>query len=433
MAIQQLKDEYEILGEIGAGGMATVYKAIQKSLDRPVAIKQLKRSYHADSQIVKRFERESRVAASLQHENIVHIYDYWKRPHYAIVMEYVDGTDLAEIIEKIGPLPVDVGVMIAIQVCSALDYAHMRGLVHRDIKPSNIMIKRNGEVKLMDFGIAHTRHLDALTMPGTLIGTPAYMSPEQILGQPLDVRSDVFSFGIVLYEMFTGVKPFTDEETRAVTAKILKDRFRAPRRVNSAIPCALQRIIKTCLKKKPQRRYASMLDVERKLGKRLAGRTTKPASLQRIADYLVSKNVFEAAAETDTMLITGRPSTLIQRMSTASVTAALVLLAAAGGVYYYQHREGFRTNGSLAPSQPASRPLPVSAVTPTPSAPATATSGTPVLPSASSSSAPPAFESRPSSGPSTSPSAVGPQTKTSPSKPSSPARKRSTKKTSAIR
>ena len=339
MAIQQLKDEYEILGEIGAGGMATVYKAIQKTLDRPVAIKQLKSSYRSDSQIVKRFERESRVAASLQHENIVHIYDYWKRPNFAIVMEYVDGTDLAEIIEKTGPLPVDVGVMIAIQVCSALDYAHMRGLVHRDIKPSNIMIKRNGEVKLMDFGIAHTRHLDALTMPGTLIGTPSYMSPEQIVGQQLDVRSDIFSFGIVLYEMFTGVKPFTDEETRAVTAKILKDRFRAPRRVNSGIPCALQRIIKKCLKKKPQRRYDSMLDVERKLGKRLAGRTTKPASLQRIADYLVSKKVFDAAAETDTMLITGRPSTLIQRVSTASVGAVLVLLAAALGGYVYQNWE----------------------------------------------------------------------------------------------
>src|SRR5512139_3729672 len=120
MPRQQIKDEYEIIGEIGTGGMATVYKAVQRTLDRPVAIKELKKAYHADSQIVKRFERESRVAASLQHENIVHIYDFWKRPHYAIVMEYVDGADLAAIIENTGPLPVDVGIMIAIQVCSAL-------------------------------------------------------------------------------------------------------------------------------------------------------------------------------------------------------------------------------------------------------------------------------------------------------------------------
>jgi serine/threonine protein kinase len=391
MAIQQLKDEYEILGEIGAGGMATVYKAIQKSLDRPVAIKQLKSAYRSDSQIVKRFERESRVAASLQHENIVHIYDYWKRPNFAIVMEYVDGTDLAEILERTGPLPVDVGVMIAIQVCSALDYAHMRGLVHRDIKPSNIMIKRNGEVKLMDFGIAHTRHLDALTMPGTLIGTPSYMSPEQILGQPLDVRSDVFSFGIVLYEMFTGVKPFTDEETRAVTAKILKDGFRSPRRVNSRIPCALQRIIKKCLKKKPQRRYASMLDVERKLGKRLAGRTTKPASLRRIADYLVSKKVFEAAPETDTMLITGRPSTLVQRMSTASAGGVLLLLAAAAGIYVYQHQDVlFGGERELPPATTVQQPQLVTtplATATTPTAVLTIPTETRITPGASTNSA----------------------------------------------
>ncbi len=400
MAVQQLKDEYEILDEIGSGGMATVFKAIQKSLDRPVAIKQLKRSYCSDPQIVKRFERESRVAASLQHENIVHIYDYWKRPTFAIVMEYVDGTDLAEIIEKTGPLPVDVGVMIAIQVCSALDYAHMRGLVHRDIKPSNIMVKRNGEVKLMDFGIAHTRHLDALTVPGMLIGTPAYMSPEQILGQPLDIRSDIFSFGIVLYEMFTGIKPFTDEETRAVSAKILKDDFFAPRRVNRAIPRALQRVIKKCLRKKPQRRFASMLDLEKRLGKRLAGRTTKPASLQRIADYLVSRQVFEAATETETMIITGAPAGTGRRRSLVAAAAGLALLAAAGGSYYYQDLLGRGADGRsllpfLSPAQPEApvATLPSPTIAPASAITATATDAA-GRPPAVSAPSPPAPEVR---------------------------------------
>lgn len=350
MARQQLRDEYEIVAEIGAGGMATVHKAIQKSLDRPVAIKELKRAYHADNQIVRRFERESRVAASLQHENIVHIYDYWKKPTYCIVMEYVDGINLAEVIEKTGPLSVDVGIMIAIQVCNALDYAHMRGLIHRDIKPSNIMIKRNGEVKLMDFGIAHTRNLESLTMPGTLIGTPAYMSPEQIIGQQLDVRSDIFSFGIVLYEMFTGVKPFTDDETRAVSAKILKDPFRAPRRINSDIPRSIQRIIKRCLRKKQQRRYESMLEVEKKLGKRLAGRTTKAASLRRIADYLVSLNVFEAAPEHETMVITGG-SLRTGRLKKALFASFITLLLAGGGALYY-----YQTRADQAPLAPAPPP-----------------------------------------------------------------------------
>jgi serine/threonine protein kinase len=334
MSRQQLKDEYEIAGELGAGGMATVYKAVQKSLDRQVAIKELKKAYHADDQIVRRFERESQVAASLQHENIVHIYDYWKKPTYCIVMEYVDGANLADVIEKIGALPIDVGIMISIQVCNALDYAHMRGLIHRDIKPSNIMIKRNGEVKLMDFGIAQSRNLESLTIPGTLIGTPAYMSPEQVLGQHLDTRSDIFSFGIVLYELFTGVKPFADDDERSVSAKILKDNFRAPRRVNSDIPWGLQRVIKKCLRKKPKRRYDSMLEVEKKLGKRLAGRTTKAASLTRIAEYLVSMKVFEAAPAGETVIITSKVSALAH-LRRYFVSAAMLLLFATGAAVYY--------------------------------------------------------------------------------------------------
>ncbi len=353
MSRQQIKDEYEIIGEIGAGGMAVVYKAIQRSLDRPVAIKELKRSYHADDQIVRRFERESQVAASLQHENIVHIYDYWKKPHYAIVMEYVDGTNLAEVIEKTGALPVDVGIMIAIQVCSALDYAHMRGLIHRDIKPSNIMIKRNGEVKLMDFGIAYTRNLEAITMPGTLIGTPAYMSPEQIIGQQLDVRSDIFSFGIVLYEMFTGIKPFTDEETRAVSAKILKDDFLSPRGINSDLPRSIQRVIRKCLRKKPQRRYGSLLEVETKLGKRLAGRTTKAASLLRISDYLVSRKVFEPVPEQETVVITGRPRASARFRNAVTAGSMLLLLGAGAGAYHYYRTVHDRIAAQPSPALPA--------------------------------------------------------------------------------
>ena len=364
--------------------MATVYKAVQKSLGRPVAIKVLKKTYHADAQIVKRFERESRVAASLQHENIVHIYDYWNKPTYSIVMEYVDGVNFADVIEKTGALPVDVGVMIAIQVSNALDYAHMRGFIHRDIKPSNVMIKRNGEVKLMDFGIAHTRNLEALTMPGTLIGTPAYMSPEQILGQQLDIRSDVFSFGVVLYEMFTGVKPFSDDDLRSVTAKILKDKFLAPRRVNSDIPWRLQWLIKKCLRKKPHRRHGSMLEVERKLGRHLAGRTTKAASLLRIADYLVSRNIFEAVPEQETVIITSRPTTGGWSKS-ALVAAAALLLMAGAALYHYRvkaSKESLPVQ-TVAPARQSmatslvTQPLVTTAVTPTAPEP-TPPQGTPV-------------------------------------------------------
>ena len=372
MPRQQIKDEYEVVGEIGAGGMATVYKAVQKSLGRPVAIKELKKAYHADVQIVKRFERESRVAASLQHENIVHIYDYWNKPTYSIVMEYVDGANFADVIGKIGALPVDVGIMIAIQVSNALDYAHMRGFIHRDIKPSNIMIKRNGEVKLMDFGIAHTRNLEALTLPGTLIGTPAYMSPEQILGQQLDVRSDIFSFGVVLYEMFTGVKPFSDEDARSVTVKILKDKFLAPRRVNKEIPWRLQRLIKKCLRKKPHQRYGSMLEVERKLGRYLAGRTTKAASLRRIADYLVSRNILDSMPEQETGIINSRP-TSGGWLRSALVASAVLLLIAGATLYHYQAKATKETlpRQTVVPAKQSmtnflvSQPLVTTAITPT--------------------------------------------------------------------
>jgi eukaryotic-like serine/threonine-protein kinase len=367
---RQIKDEYEIIAEIGSGGMATVYKAVQKSLDRPVAIKELKKAYAADSLIVRRFERESKVAASLQHENIVHIYDYWRKPHYSIVMEYVDGVNLADVIEKTGHVPIDIGTMIAIQVCDGLDYAHMRGLIHRDIKPSNIMIKRNGEVKVMDFGIAQSRNLEALTMPGTLIGTPAYMSPEQVLGQQLDSRSDIFSFGIVLYEMFTGSKPFKDDDSRSVTAKILKEKFLAPRRVNREIPWGIQGLIKKCLRKKTTRRYGSVLEVRKKLEKRLSRRSTKADSLQRIASYLVSMNILEAAPEQETLVSVSK-APIIGRYSIALVISALIVLAALGILFYEMRaNQSFMQTPATQPALPSGTILPVTR-------PQVTTSGTP--------------------------------------------------------
>jgi serine/threonine protein kinase len=362
--LKQIKEEYDILKELGAGGMATVYKAIQKSLTRPVAIKELKKVFHADEQIVRRFEREAKLAASFQNENIVHIYDYWASPHHCIVMEYVDGTNLADILEKTGPLPVDVGIMMSLQVCNALDYTHMRGLVHRDIKPGNIMVKRNGEVKLMDFGIAHMRAMDSLTQPGTFLGTPAYMSPEQILGQTLDARSDVFSFGIVLYEMFTGRKPFVDEETRSVSAKILNDGFVAPRRLNNEIPRSVQRIIKKCLRKKPHRRFDSMQELAQSLGKRLAGTTNKAASLKRISDNFVSASVFEAPPESETVVLTKIPGLGRFVKILIAAAAAIVLLVAASGYYFW--RKGHRPAGIPLPAPTTTAPVSPAGTQPAP-------------------------------------------------------------------
>lgn len=364
---KQIKEEYDIVAEIGSGGMARVYKAVQRSLGREVAIKELKKDFQGDDRIVQRFEREARIAASFQHENIVHIYDYWRKPTCSIAMEYVDGVSLSEIITKAGPLPVNIGTMIAIQICNALAYAHMHGVIHRDIKPSNVMVRRNGEVKLMDFGIARIRDLESLTIPGTLMGTPSYMSPEQVLGDPLDSRSDVFSLGIVLYEMFTGLKPFLDEETRSITRKIVQAHFLPPRKLNSDIPRRLQRMIRKCLRKKQQRRYSTVQELSRALGKLIRGRTDKSASLKQISDYLVAEGLVEKLPENESIVLT-RYTFSMGTYSRVLLGGALVLLLLFGGVAYYLWAKGrlpsFRTSTTQPAAQPALKPEPRQEVPP---------------------------------------------------------------------
>jgi len=368
---KQIRNEYEISGELGSGGMATVYKALQKSLDRTVAIKELKKDYQEDPVITQRFEREAKLAASFQHENIVHIYDYAGKPDFCIIMEFVDGVTLAQIIEKGGPLPEDVGVMIALQAANALEYAHTRGMIHRDIKPGNIMVKRNGEVKLMDFGIARTRGLEALTAPGMVMGTPSYMSPEQIQGQALDVRSDIFSLGIVLYQMFTGVKPFLDEETASVTAKILKGKFLSPRSLNSDVPRGLQRIIKKCLRKKPHRRYASMQELARALGKRIRG-MDRPASLKRVSDYLVQAGLVETPPADETVVIYRAPGMGTFTRALLATAAVLLLLTAGVGYYSWQKARAVRVPAPSSAPAPAIMSAPTATLlsAPTTTAPA---------------------------------------------------------------
>jgi eukaryotic-like serine/threonine-protein kinase len=247
-----------ILEEIGSGGMATVYRAVQQPLGRIVAIKALKPSIAVDSQFAKRFEREASFMASLQHENILHVHDFLKQEgSMFIVMEYVKGIDLFDLLERRRMLPVDVAAIIALAVARALDYAHFRGIVHRDVKPANVMVSRQGEVKLMDFGIARDDSQRDLTETGTGLGTPSYMSPEQILGDKLDFRSDIFSLGIVLYQMVTGRKPFIEDDSHTVMQKIRLDRYVSPRKLNPSVPRRLEQIMARCMEKLPANRYPS--------------------------------------------------------------------------------------------------------------------------------------------------------------------------------
>ncbi|MBX3162449.1 MAG: serine/threonine protein kinase [Deltaproteobacteria bacterium] len=247
-----------IVEEVASGGMAVVYRAVQDPLGRTVAIKALKSSAATEENVATRFEREAKSLAMLQHENIIHVYDFHReRGALFIVMEYVQGIDLYDLLEKSGRLPYDVAAIIAVQVARALDYVHYRGIVHRDIKPANVMLSRAGGVKVMDFGIARDTSFGDLTEAGTGIGTPAYMSPEQVLGDKLDARSDIFSLGVVLYQMVTGKKPFVEDEKRSAMHKIRLEKHVGARKLNPDLPRELERIIDKCLEKQPRDRWRS--------------------------------------------------------------------------------------------------------------------------------------------------------------------------------
>ena len=247
-----------VIEEIGSGGMAVVYKAVQQELGRDVAIKVLKPTMAVEAQFSQRFDREAHFMASLNHENILQVYDYVSHGELMyIVMEYVEGVDVFDLLEQAVSLPAEVAAIVALQVARALDHAHFRGVIHRDIKPANIMVGKNGTVKLMDFGIARDNRQSDLTQTGTGVGTPSYMSPEQILGDRMDFRSDIFSLGIVLYQMATGRKPFQEDDAQSVMQKIRLERPLVPRKIVRTIPRHLERIILRCLEKVPANRFPS--------------------------------------------------------------------------------------------------------------------------------------------------------------------------------
>ena len=298
-----------IVEEMATGGMAVVYRAIQDGLERTVAIKALKSAAAGEEHLALRFEREAKSLAALQHENIIHVYDFHReRGAMFIVMEHVQGVDLYDLLERCQTLPHDVAAVIALQVARALDYIHYRGILHRDIKPGNIMISRQGGVKVMDFGIIQDRRFDDLTQTGTGIGTPSYMSPEQILGDHLDGRSDIFSLGIVLYQLVTGTKPFIEDDERSVMHKIrLVPHVRASK-LEPSVPRELDRIIERCLQKQPRDRWPSaqhlVMALEHFLAKHVAiNYHSRLVEFQRDQGIVPA---FEAEEYLNPMLVGGR-------------------------------------------------------------------------------------------------------------------------------
>ena len=264
---------YKILGELGRGAMGIVYRARDPSLDREVALKTINLTDEEEERIAykKRFFQEAKAAGKLTHPNIVTTYDFGEEDDTAyMAMELLKGTDLRERLQD-GALPAAEAVDIARQVADGLGFAHEHGVVHRDIKPGNIMLLSRGQAKIMDFGIARMRTQgDFKTSTGMVLGTPKYMSPEQIAGQPVDSRSDIFSLGIVLYEMLTGARLFAGDDVTQITHNVTSAEPEAPTRLNPELPAMIDFIVARALKKDPAVRYQDAYELASDLATCLA-------------------------------------------------------------------------------------------------------------------------------------------------------------------
>ena len=252
---------YEVKEIIGAGGMGIVYRAFDRELQEPVAIKTLRPEAMGAGAALERFKQEIRLARRIAHRNVVRTYDLGEQNGmYYLTMEYVEGTSLKQLIVSRGKLPVEVTLTVGKQLCRALEVAHAEGVIHRDIKPQNIVVEPNGFLKVMDFGIARLANPPqgkGLTEAGTSIGTPDYMSPEQLSGLELDPRSDLYAAGVVLFECLTGRLPFEAETTWALIAKHLEEDAPDPRVLNPEVPAALGVVILKAMAKDPNKRFES--------------------------------------------------------------------------------------------------------------------------------------------------------------------------------
>ena len=258
--VGQVLDKYELLERVGQGGMAIVYRGLDRSLQREVAVKVLHRHLSDHQEARDRFEREAHAVAKLRHENILEIFDYSGKTSddSYIVTEFIEGQTLKEFITDHPPQFPEIGAMITVQICRALAHAHAQGILHRDVKPENVMIRTDGVVKLMDFGISQMIDTQRLTVTGQLLGSPAYMSPEHVEGRPLDFRTDVFAAGIVLYQLAVGKLPFEGKNPHEILKRIAECKYQDPRHASPRIGNELGRIILRSMARMPGDRYRDM-------------------------------------------------------------------------------------------------------------------------------------------------------------------------------
>jgi len=391
MSIQTV-GRYEITGELGRGAMGVVYKALDPTIGRTVALKTMRLDVHGlDAQeMVRRFQNEARAAGVLNHPNIVTIYDAGEQDGiFYIAMEFIEGTTLHELLAEKRVLATDEVLQLTRQICRGLDYAHSNGIVHRDIKPANIMITANGSVKIMDFGIAKSG--GQVTNTGQVLGTPNYMAPEQVKGRQLDGRSDLFSLGVILYEMLTGEKPFVGQNVTTIIYKIVNENPITPRDLDVTVHPGLSAIVTKALAKAPDDRYQTGADLVRDLENyKLAGpvRTGSTAAINPAPSpekttvlplRVVAGNTARVAAAAAPALAkkpvpVKRPTTAIlsskHSVLMATIVTIILLGCAMGGYAYHRTQVKMRQlaeEAKIKEAQEAARePIAIAIPAPTP-------------------------------------------------------------------
>jgi serine/threonine-protein kinase len=317
--------------ELGEGGMGIVLLGRHRELDRPVVLKKLRREMASNPELVERFHREARAAAAVHHQNVVSVYDCFSfKGSYYIAQEFVDGVDLRTALSRGARIPHRVAVLIALEVLRGLEEIHAHGTVHRDLKPGNILLGRGGEVKIGDFGIALEGTASQLTQPGVMLGTPPYMPPEQILGERLDSRGDLFSLGVVFYEMLAGRPPFrepTGEEQETLLKQVQRGHYPPLSTLAPEVPRYLPRLIRVCLQPRPKHRISSAAEVRLALEKRVDN--PMPAYCRaEIATWLAEREIVqpEEGATVFRPAVKVRPTRRKRTLRWAAVGVVLALL-----------------------------------------------------------------------------------------------------------
>jgi serine/threonine protein kinase len=385
--------KYRILGQIGEGAMGVVYRALDPVLNRAVAIKVMSDALARDTDLRGRFLREAQSAGSLQHPNVITIYDFGEVDgHPFIAMEFVEGADLNEFLEKKTPLSLVEKLDVLIDVLNGLSYAHKRGIVHRDIKPANIRIDEEGRARVMDFGIAHLASSN-MTRTGVMVGTPAYMCPEQITGGEVTPASDIFAVGAVMYELLTGVQAFRGESLQTVMYKIVSaptPELKMPATglspdKGTSVTKALNAIVTKALDKDAERRYASALDMATALG-------DVRVRLLDDDDPIRTTSLRATVAKAMANTTESKARTRRNRTTMLSGAAAVLLVAVATAVYFARRKSEPPPAETSASSVPVSAPTRDStairaAVTPAPAPPARPSVAAPTLAAPARSSA----------------------------------------------